>query len=99
MKNDYKEQIEKLYADIDESMKFMAHPKIMVKDSESDIKQGIYPIKVRQPDSFIMWLKFKWFKLTQPKKYKEICEFVDYIRDCQLAHLGISTGLEPGKDE
>lgn len=99
MENENLEKLKKLYADIDENMKFIGVPKVMVKDSSSNKMPGIVILKVKQPDRFIMWLKFKWFKLTQPKRYKEVCELVDYIRDCQLAHLGIPTGLEPGEEK
>jgi hypothetical protein len=90
MENENLEKLKKLYADIDESMKLMAIPKVMIKGSQPEIKPGIYPIRVKQPDRFIMWLKFKWFKLTQPKRYRETVEFVERIREAQLVACGIA---------
>ena len=94
MENENLEKLKKLYADIDESMKFIGVPKIKIEGSTSELKPGIYPIRVRQPDRFIMWVKFQWFKLTQPKKYRETVEFVEGIREAQLAAVSI-TGPEP----
>lgn len=54
------------------------------------MNSGIYKIKLRQPDRFIMWLKFTWFKHTKPKEYQEMKKWIENVHTSALDGMGIN---------